>query len=62
MSKILRIGDTVYHDFSKDKGVLIGWRKDPTGYEYQIRFEDPENKTDWFKREVIVTQATEEQP
>jgi len=42
--------------------VLIGWRKDPTGYEYQIRFEDPENKTDWFKREVIVTQATEEQP
>ena len=61
MSEILRVGDTVYHAFSDNKGVLIGWRSDPMGYEYQIKFEDPKRKTNWFKREVIITQPTEEQ-
>lgn len=61
---VIRIGDRVAHDFSKNIGVVLAWRKDPKGYDYKVRFFIPEQMTykeDWFKREVLVPTPTKEQ-
>jgi hypothetical protein len=54
MSKIM-IGSMVKHNFSFERGTVLAYRRDPDGYNYQVRFhlDDGGERTDWYKREVL---------
>lgn len=53
MSKVVRIGSKVRHDFSEEVGTVIAWRKDENGYDYKVKW-DVISTPDWYQRKVLV--------
>lgn len=56
---MIKVGDTVIHDYSLHRGIVLSKRRNKLGYNYQVRFHTLENtgteeyRIDWFKREVL---------
>jgi hypothetical protein len=60
---VIRIGDTVQHDYSKELGKVLAWRKNKLGYDHKVSFylKDFDNyRTDWYRREVLVAPTKED--
>lgn len=58
-----KVGDLVGHNYSQEyEGEVHDVRDDPLGYDYFVRFIDPNDSTngnvpaakDWFKEDVLV--------
>lgn len=52
MNKVMRMGSRVRHDFSKELGTVIGWRKDKNGYDYKVKW-DAISTPDWYQLKVL---------
>lgn len=55
MARIM-IGSMVKHDFSHYRGTVLAYRRDPKGYNYQVKFhlDEPDKYvTDWYQRKVL---------
>ena len=57
MARIM-IGSKVRHDFSKEIGYVLAFRRDPNKYNYQVEWHTVVGgklnlKVDWMKREVL---------
>lgn len=56
---MLKIGDKVHHDFSREKGVIIAKNEvaeDTGGYDYLVEWTLPDGtkKEDWMRKSVLV--------
>lgn len=56
MTDVIKVGDTVKHDFSETYGTVLAIVDDPDDYDYKVEFtiENGLRRIDWYRRKVLV--------